>query len=189
MSVCGFSGVILIARPQALFGATSKSPLDGVTPGQRMISITSGPIVPVADDTFLILPSSAALIGVVAATGSCEFGLCRLCPLPYPRRSRRYATPCDWKTSTCAPRQHLLLCAMRIAFHNRVCSALSFVSLKGPVLTHLSMIIFNVHPVIPTRVLTLVIMFLVSLLGLAAQVCSTTFSSRLILICKLRRRF
>jgi len=112
--LCGFSGVVLIARPQALFGATSGSPLDGVKPGQRMISIT------------------AALIGVVAATGS--YTLLR----------------------AIGKRAH--------ALHVN-----TYFSAQCVLLSTIGMIIFNVHPVIPTRVLTLVLMFLVSLLGLAAQ--------------------
>jgi hypothetical protein len=41
--VCSFCGVILIAKPQVLFGGPQENPSEEVvTSGQRMISVTSG---------------------------------------------------------------------------------------------------------------------------------------------------
>ena len=39
--VCSFFGVLLIARPQFLFGSPHANQADAATPGQRMLSITS----------------------------------------------------------------------------------------------------------------------------------------------------
>lgn len=64
----------MIARPGVLFGHPPVNKLDVVAPAQRMISVTSDATVLLVD-VFLILFRSAALIGVVASTGSCEFGL------------------------------------------------------------------------------------------------------------------
>jgi hypothetical protein len=51
-----------------------------------------------------------------------------------PCHFHRHAPPCDWKASACTPRQHLLLCGMRIDLNNMVCSAPWLVSLlKGPI--------------------------------------------------------
>ncbi len=47
----------------------------------------------------------------------------------------------------------------------------------GPLGTPSSMIVFKVHPVVPTRALWLFMMFLIGLFGLIAQVCSSTPSS------------
>ena len=66
--------MILIARPAVLFGHPPVNKSDVVAPAQRMISVTSDATVPLVD-VFLILFRSAALIGVVASTGSCEFDL------------------------------------------------------------------------------------------------------------------
>jgi len=43
--VCSFCGVVLIARPQALFGGPQENPSESekvITSGQRMISVTLG---------------------------------------------------------------------------------------------------------------------------------------------------
>ena len=40
--VCSFSGVILIARPQVIFGGSQENPSEVVTSGQRMVSVTLG---------------------------------------------------------------------------------------------------------------------------------------------------
>lgn len=54
--VCSFFGVILIARPRFLFGGLPENGMDGVTPGQRMISVTSGrQIVPLTDGFLMFL--------------------------------------------------------------------------------------------------------------------------------------
>ncbi|KAH9980407.1 hypothetical protein BJV74DRAFT_779691 [Russula compacta] len=54
--LCSFIGVILIARPQALFGGPQKNPSDVATV-----------LLP---DVFLILFRSAAMVGVLGSTGS-----------------------------------------------------------------------------------------------------------------------
>jgi hypothetical protein len=67
---------------------------------------------------------------------------------------------------------------MHIDFHNSVRSALCWLRFSdGSLGTHSSMIVFKVHPVVPTRALWLFMMFLIGLFGLIAQVCSSTFSS------------
>ena len=63
---------------------------------------------------------------------------------------------------------------MRAVLNNRVCSPPQLISfLKAPLIAHPSMKIFTIAPVIPTRVLWLVMMFFVGVLGLIAQVCSS----------------
>jgi hypothetical protein len=71
-SVCSFCGVILIARPQVLFGGSQDNPSEEViTSGQRMISVTLGCFCQsrrYCTHRF----HRAALIGVLGGTGSCE---------------------------------------------------------------------------------------------------------------------
>ncbi|KAF8495944.1 drug/metabolite transporter superfamily [Russula emetica] len=113
--LCSFCGVILIARPQALFGGPQGIPSEEVvTSGQRMISVT------------------AALIGVLGGTGS--YTLLR----------------------AIGKRAHAL-------------HVLSFFASQCVLISTTGMIVFKVHPVIPTRGLWLLIMFLICIFGLIAQ--------------------
>lgn len=81
---------------------------------------------------FLIFPislRSAALVGVLASTGSCEFGFLHPSLQPYRCRSYRHAPTCDWKAGKCTPRQRILLFAMRLDLSDRVCPTPRLVSL------------------------------------------------------------
>ncbi|KAN0118834.1 hypothetical protein V8E52_004606 [Russula decolorans] len=112
--LCSFCGVILIARPQVLFGGLQENPSEEVvTSGQRMISVT------------------AALIGVLGGTGS--YTLLR----------------------AIGKRAH----ALHVA---------SFFASQCVLISTIGMIIFKVHPVIPTRWLWF-LMFLIGIFGLIAQ--------------------
>ena len=77
---------------------------------------------------FLTLLRSAALVGVLASTGSCEFGFRHPSPHPYRCRSHRHTPPCDWKAGKCPPRQRLLLFTMRLDLSDRVCPTPRLVS-------------------------------------------------------------
>jgi hypothetical protein len=71
-SVCSFCGVILIARPQVLFGGPQENPSEEViTSGQRMISVMLGRLCPSRRNCTHRF-HRAALIGVLGGTGSCE---------------------------------------------------------------------------------------------------------------------
>lgn len=121
-SVCSFGGVILIARPQVLFGAPLENPSEVVTSGQRMFSVTLGASVRLAD-TVLIRFHRAALIGVLGGTGSCESGSR---PPSLPRLSscsHRHTPTCDWKASACTSCALFLRFAMCIDFHDMVRNA------------------------------------------------------------------
>ena len=180
--MCSFFGVVLIARPPFLFGALPGKPSDHlnvVTPGQRMISITSGRHC-ISHKYFAYLASlrSAALVGVLGATCSCELRFFHPSPRPYPCRPQRHTPPCDWEARKrickSTPCQRLLPFAMRVDLNYKVCSPSPPVSLPGdPLIGNPSMIIFKVSPVIPTNVLGLVIMFFIGTFGLIAQVCSS----------------
>jgi hypothetical protein len=67
---------------------------------------------------------------------------------------------------------------MRTALNDRVCfPPLLICFLKLPLVAHPSMRIFRIHPVIPTRVLWLVIMLFVGVLSLIGQVRSLIHSA------------
>lgn len=120
-SVCSFCGVILIARPQALFGGTQENPSEEVvTSGQRMISVTLGDLCSsrrYRTHRF----HRAALIGVLGGTGSCESSTSRLVSLIHP--PHRHTPPSYWKASACTSCSLLLRFAMCTDFHDRVRSA------------------------------------------------------------------
>ena len=79
---------------------------------------------------------------------------------------------------------------MRVVLNNRVFSPPRLISfLRVPLVAPPSMKISEIPPVIPTRVLWLVIMFFVGVLGLIAQVCLSTSFFQAMLISELRRRF
>jgi len=122
-SVCSFCGVILIARPQVLFGAPQENPSEVVTSGQRMISVTLGGLCSSADSTVLIGFHRAALIGVLGGTGSCESSSRRPCLPRLSSCSHRHTPPCDWKASACTSCSLFLRFAMCIDFHDMVRSA------------------------------------------------------------------
>ena len=103
MPVCSLFGVALIARPQFLFDGLPGKLLDFVTPQQRMTSEMSGRHRPSQIFLFIFL-RSAALVGVVGASGTREFGFRQLSPYLYPYRSNRHSPPRDWKASTSTPR-------------------------------------------------------------------------------------
>jgi len=113
--LCSFFGVLLIARPQFLFGSSQADQADAATPGQRMLSITAG------------------LIGAAGSTGS-----------------------------------YTLLRAIGKRAHPL--HVIAFFSLECVVISALGMIIFKIPPVLPTRVLWLVLLLLVGVLGLIAQI-------------------
>jgi len=97
---------------------------------------------------FLILLRSAALVGVVGASGTRELGFRQLRPHLYPYRSNSHSPPRHWKASTSTPRQRFLLLAMRAVLNNRVCSPPQLISfLKVPLVAHPSMMIFQIPPV------------------------------------------
>ncbi|KAI0274071.1 hypothetical protein BGY98DRAFT_1099247 [Russula aff. rugulosa BPL654] len=118
--ICSFGGVILIARPQVLFGAPLENPSEVVTSGQRMFSVT------------------AALIGVLGGTGS--YTLLR----------------------AIGKRAHAL-------------HVLCFFASQCVLISTICMIVFKVHPVIPTRGLWVLLMFFIGIFGLIAQVRSQPF--------------
>lgn len=75
MIVCSFLGIILISRPEFLFGGLPD--LTQVTPTQRMLSVMSEKISSISQKSVshcCIL--SLALIGVLGLTGNCEFAFC-----------------------------------------------------------------------------------------------------------------
>jgi len=121
--LCSFFGVVLISRPQFLFGSSqefldpSKGQLD-VTPANRMLSVI------------------AALIGVLGATGT-----------------------------------YTVLRAIGKRAH--VLHSLTFFSSQSVLVSTLGMILFRIPPVVPTRILWVVMLFLISVLGLIAQILLT----------------
>jgi hypothetical protein len=121
--VCSFCGVILIARPQVLFGGLQENPSEEVvTSGQRMISVTLGSLC-LSRRYCTHRFHRAALIGVLGGTGSCESSSR---PPSLPRLSscsHRHTPPSDWKASACTSCCLFLRFAMCIDFHDRVRSA------------------------------------------------------------------
>jgi hypothetical protein len=122
-SVCSFCGVILIARPQVLFGSPPENPSEEVvTSGQRLFSVTLGSLYSsrrYCTHRF----HRAALIGVLGGTGSCESSGR---PPSLPRLSscsHRHTPPCDWKASACTSCSLFLRFAMCIDFYDSVRSA------------------------------------------------------------------
>jgi drug/metabolite transporter (DMT)-like permease len=112
--ICSFFGVILIARPQVLFGGPQVNPTVVVTSRERMISVTAG------------------LIGVLGATAS--YTLLR----------------------AIGKRAHAL-------------HVLATFSSQCILVSTIGMIAFKIPPVIPTRALWLLMMFLIGIFGLIAQ--------------------
>jgi len=122
-SLCSFLGVVLISRPQFLFGNPQgfldpSEGLPAVTPNERMMSVT------------------AALIGVLGATGT-----------------------------------YTVLRAIGKRAH--VLHSLAFFSSQSVLVSTLGMILFRVHPVMPTRILWVLMLLLISVLGLSAQILLT----------------
>ena|ERR1700677_4245246 len=123
VSVCSFFGVILIARPQFLFGSPHSDQPMVDTPAERMISVTSE-----------IYASLHIFI-------SCCSAVRRLSPLlllPVPVSlvyanvvptfisvySLRHTHPCNREPSTCNPLCHFFLFAKCAGLCNRVCTLL-----------------------------------------------------------------
>jgi hypothetical protein len=172
--VSSFFGVLLIARPQSLFGGLQDNLPDAVTSGERMQSVMSARHCLTSQDFFSYY-YSAGLIGVLGATASCE-SLCYLSSTAiYLFFELRHPHPCDRKTGTSSSRSRFLLFGMCSHFFNRVCPAAQLASAPYDFLDifHLSMIIFKIPPVIPTRISWLVLIFLVGIFGLVGQVCSS----------------
>ncbi|KAH9974970.1 hypothetical protein BGW80DRAFT_1204450 [Lactifluus volemus] len=124
-SFASFSGVIMIARPQFLFGGLQENLFDAVAPGKRMQSIMSA--------RHCLTSRAASLIGVLGAAGG-----------------------------------YTLLRAIGKRAHPL--HALAYFSLECVVLSSMSMMIFKIPLVIPTRVSWLVLMLLIGIFSLVAQV-------------------
>lgn len=120
MTVCSFVGVILIARPEFLFGdhAASNPSEERATPVERLTSVASEGSCS-RSDTNLTLFYSAALMGVLASTATCEPVATAHCISLTSRRS--YGTPRDWKTSTHSPFSQFFCLTMCAWFYIRVC--------------------------------------------------------------------
>ena len=118
-----------------------------------------------------MLLCSAALIGVLGATGTCElaFRLSDRCLY----LCIRHTHPRNRETSTYASLPLVLFFTMCLGFHNRVCTLFPLLKEQFDV-TDPSMITFKIPPVIPTRILWLVMLLLISIFGLIAQVRPST---------------
>ncbi|KAH9974968.1 hypothetical protein BGW80DRAFT_1204444 [Lactifluus volemus] len=112
-----FFGVLLIAKPQFLFGGPQENLSDAVTSGERMLSVI------------------ASLIGVLGATSS-----------------------------------YILIRAIGKQALAHPLHVLAYFSLESVVISSMSMMVFKIPLVIPTRVSWLVLILLVGICGLFAQV-------------------
>jgi hypothetical protein len=172
-SVWSFCGVILIARPRALFGDLPTDPSDVVSPEQRMISVTSGRLF--FSQIFfsscftaqLWLASSLRLVHVsmMSATEVCTLILF-------------VSTDTLLRVIGEGGEAHALHINAYFSLESILLSTIGcvpclilFSVLNGPLVAHSSMIIFDITPVIPRRVLVLIAMFLSGVLGMLGQVC------------------
>lgn len=125
-SVCSFGGVILIARPQFIFGGLPvNAPSEVDMSGKRMVSVMSGGCA-VRLDVVLIgfieqgwLASWERLVAVSSLYALCDSLGTQLIPHRV-RVPNRHNSPCSRKASARTPRSLDLLFAMHIGFHNRV---------------------------------------------------------------------
>ena len=172
MLVCSFFGVILIARPPFLFGGLKGNQSEVVTPGQRMLSISSeGPCL-ISRCSFscycIVLLSSASWgrqVLVSLRSASLIHAFISL--------HHRHAHPRNWETSTYASLPLVLLFTMCPGFHDSVCPLFPFLKEHCDT-TDPSMIAFKIPPVMPTRILWLVLLLVISVFGLIAQVRPST---------------
>ena len=74
MIVCSFLGVVLISRPEFLFGGMPDPTPSHVTPTQRMLSVMSEFFFPFPEIRLTLL-HSLALVGVLGLSGNCEFAV------------------------------------------------------------------------------------------------------------------
>ena len=172
MLVCSFFGVILIARPPFLFGSPSGNQSEVVTPRQRMLSISLEGPCPIFRCSFscycTVLLSSASWGRRLPVSLHSIFLTHAFISLHH-----RHPSPRNRETSSYASLSLVLLFAMCPRFYDRVRPLFPFLKdhcdVTGP-----SMIAFKIPPVIPTQILWLVMLPLISIFGLFAQVCLST---------------
>jgi hypothetical protein len=166
VSVCSFFGVILIARPQFLFGTPQSEPSRAVAPGKRTLSVASEGSYRVSKCSLMlsiVRLSSAPWrplppVGILSATRFIRSSLCFT----------------DTVLRAVGEQAHPLHSLSFFASQCVLMSTIGYVPapiFKEPFDTvHPSMIIFKIPPVIPKDVLCLVMPLLICILGSIAQV-------------------